>query len=99
MLFEGIHNDASHSGRDKTLWLAKQSFFWNGMEREINERVETCGRCIRRKTTENPRANLVNIKSTKPLEILCIDLLTLEKSKGGFENAKTSLVNQTRSKS
>lgn len=56
------------------------------MEREINERVETCGRCIRRKTTENPRANLVNIKSTKPLEILCIDLLTLKKSKGGFEN-------------
>lgn len=79
--FQGIHNDAGHQGRDKELWLAKQRFVWNCIEKEIKERVETCGRCIRRKTAENPRANLVNIKSTKPLEILCIDFLTLEKSK------------------
>lgn len=25
--FQGIHNDAGHQGRDKTLWLAKQRFF------------------------------------------------------------------------
>lgn len=56
------------------------------MEKEIKERVETCGRCIRRKTTEIPRANLENIKSTKPLELCVLTFITLEKSKGGFEN-------------
>lgn len=35
---------------------------------------------------ENQRAEIVNIKSTKPLEILCIDILALEKSKGDLEN-------------
>lgn len=82
--FQGIHNDAGHQGRDKTLWLAKQRFFRNGMEREIKDRVETCGRCIRRKTTEIPRANLENIKSTKPLEIRCIDFYNFRKVKRRF---------------
>lgn len=38
------------------------------------------------KDSQNARANLVNLIRTKPLEILCIDFLTLEKSKGGYEN-------------
>lgn len=37
--FQGIHNDAGHQGRDKTLWLAKQRFFCNRIEREITKRV------------------------------------------------------------
>ena len=28
---------------------------------------------------------LVNIVSTQPMELVCIDFLTLERSKGGFE--------------
>lgn len=56
------------------------------MEREINERVEICGRCICKKIVENFRVNFVNIKSIKFLEILCIDFLILEKLNGGFEN-------------
>lgn len=54
------------------------------MEKEIKERVETCGRCIRRKTTEIPRANLENVKSTKPLEIRCIDFYNFRKVKRRF---------------
>lgn len=54
------------------------------MEREIKERVETCGRCMCRKTAANPRANLENIKSTKPLEILCIDFYNFRKVKRRF---------------
>ena len=84
--FKGVHNDVGHQGRDITLWLAKQRFFWNGMDSDIKSRVETCGRCVRRKVGDTPRANLINIQSTKPLEILCIDFLSLEWSKCGFEN-------------
>ena len=39
-----------------------------------------------KKVGDTPRANLINIQSTEPLEILCIDFLPLERSKGGFEN-------------
>ena len=59
---KGVHNDVGHQGRDKTLWLAKQRFFWNGMDSDIKSRVETCGRCVRRKVGDTPRANLINIR-------------------------------------
>lgn len=45
-----IHDDVVHPGKDKTLWLAMQRYYWPGMEHEINQKVELCGRCICRKT-------------------------------------------------
>ena len=38
-----------------------------------------------RKSNPGPSAELVNIVSSQPMELVCIDLLTLERSKGGFE--------------
>ena len=59
---KGVHNDVGHQGRDKTLLLAKQRFFWNGMDSDFKSRVEICGRCVRRKVGDTPRANLINIR-------------------------------------
>ena len=38
-----------------------------------------------RKSNPGPSAELVNIVSSQPMELVCIDFLTLERSKGGFE--------------
>ena len=84
--FQGIHRDTGHPGKEKTLWLARQRFFWPGLEREIVQKVENCPRCIRRKTQAKPFAELVPIESTHPMELVCIDFLNLEKSKGGTED-------------
>ena len=81
-----MHDDVGHQGKDKTLWLAKQRFYWPGLEKSVIEKVEGCGRCIRRKTPVRPTAELVPIVTTRPLELLCIDFLGLEKSKGGQEH-------------
>ena len=53
---------------------------------DIKQRVRLCGRCIRRKTAPTKAAELVNITSSAPMELVCIDFLSLEKSKGGHEN-------------
>ena len=45
-----------------------------------------CGRCIRRKTAPIKAAHLVNITSSAPMELVCIDYISLERLKGGFEN-------------
>ena len=48
--------------------------------------VKTCKRCLKRKTFPKPSAELVSIVSIQPMELVCIDFLSLERSKGGFEN-------------
>ena len=56
------------------------------MSQHVAEYTSVCSRCLRRKTPINQKAPLVNIASSAPLEILCIDYLTLEPSKGNIEN-------------
>ena len=86
LVFKSYHDDLGHQGRDRTTSLIKQRFFWPYMNTFIKDRIQSCGRCIRRKTAPLTSAHLVNITSTAPMELVCIDYLSLERSKGGFEN-------------
>ena len=45
-----------------------------------------CERCIKRKSKTDIRAPLINITSTYPLQLVCLDYLTLEPSKGNISN-------------
>ena len=47
--------------------------------------VSQCDRCLRRKAIPH-RAPLVNMTTTQPLEMICVNFLSLEPSKGGIEN-------------
>ena len=86
LAMKGIHDDAGHQGKEKTLWLAKQGFYWPGLEQDINKKVEHCGRCIRRKTPIRPVAELDPIETSRPMQLVCMDFLTLERSKGGYDS-------------
>lgn len=55
------------------------------MDSFIRDKVASCPRCIRRKTPPST-ASLVNLTSSSPMAIVCIDFLSLERSKGGFEH-------------
>ena len=85
-MFKAYHDDLGHQGRDRTLSLMKRRVFWPGMDRYVSDRIEKCGRCTRRKVLPRRAAEMVNIISTAPMEVVCIDYLSLEHSKGGFEN-------------
>lgn len=82
----GLHDDVGHQGRDRTLSLVKSRYYWPGMNKDVERKVSSCANCILRKTRSIKSAELVNISSSQPLEILCLDYLTLEQSKGGYEN-------------
>ncbi|KAF7645578.1 hypothetical protein LDENG_00201750 [Lucifuga dentata] len=57
------------------------------MFQKIKDWCERCERCCFRKTpTAGVRALLVSIHTSAPMELLCVDFLTLQKSKGGTEN-------------
>ena len=55
------------------------------MLNDIKHYIKNCKQCILRKTTPE-RTPLVNIQTHEPLDLVCIDYLTLETSKGGFSN-------------
>ena len=85
-MFKAYHDDLGHQGRDRTLSLMKRRLYWPGMDAFVCQKVQECGRCIRRKILPTRAADMVNIESTSPMEVVCIDYLSLERSKGGFEN-------------
>ena len=86
VVFRALHDSMGHQGRDRTTSLVKQRFFWPGIDEYISRRVDNCDRCTKRKSNPGKSAELVNIMSTAPMEVLCLDYLSLERSKGGFEN-------------
>lgn len=82
----GLHNDMGHPSKDRTLSLLRDRFFWPGMTADTDSWISNCERCIKRKSKTDVRAPLVNISSTYPLELVCLDYLTLEPSKGNISN-------------
>ena len=82
----GLHDEAGHQGRDRTMSLVKSRFYWPGMDGDIEKKVKNCPRCIRRKTQSRNSANLVLVESTYPMDLVCMDFLSLEMSAGGYEN-------------
>ena len=46
----GIHDRAGHQGRVRTLSLARERFFWNGMEKDVANYVHRCEVCRRKNT-------------------------------------------------
>ena len=81
----GCHDDVGHQGRMRTLSLLRERFFWPGMQTEAIQHVLKCTRCLRRKTPSHV-APLQPIHVTQPLELVHMDYLSLEPSKGNIEN-------------
>ena len=84
-VMEMVHDKMGHLGRDKTLGLVQDRFYWSGMSKEVENYIRSCKRCLLRKKPAE-RAPLVNITTTQPLEVVCLDFLSLETSKGGLSN-------------
>lgn len=79
----GVHDEAGHQGQSRTMHLARRRFFWAGIERDIRRYVRCCKHCVVSKTPEpEGRAPLESVKTSTPMELVCIDFWTAENSKG-----------------
>ena len=81
----GCHDQVGHLGQDRVLELLRDRFFWPGMHMNVASYINSCPRCIRRKTQPDT-APLHNIEATHPLELVHLDCLQIEPSKGNIEN-------------
>lgn len=78
-----------HMGIERTLDLARTRFYWPRMAADVEHKIKTCGRCVRRKALPEKAAPLVSIQTFRPLELLCMDFLSLEPD---ISNTKDILV-------
>lgn len=81
----GLHDDVGHPGRDRTVSLLRDRFYWPCMPSDVDDWIKKCGRCVRFKTTVTHKAPLVNIQTSEPLELVCLDFLTLDMAKNGTQ--------------
>lgn len=77
-VLESLHDEMGHMGIERTLDLVRSRFYWPRMAAAVEQKVKTCGRCVRRKAHPEKAAPLVNIQTTRPLELVCMDFLSLE---------------------
>ena len=81
---QGLHDDARHSGVEKTLSLVRDHCFWLTMPKEVEQYVKSCECCIKRKIPPQT-APITPIKATHPLQFVTVDYLTVKKAMD-FEN-------------
>ena len=81
----GIHDECGHLGFDKCISLARTRFYFPFMASSIKNWIDRCDRCLKRKTKQQ-KAEMDSIITTQPLELLCIDFLSIEPDNGGIEN-------------
>ena len=82
---EGCHDQVGHLGQDRVLDLLRDRFYWPGMHADVVSYINSCPRCLRRKSQQD-KAPLVNIETSQPLELVHLDYLKIEPSKGNIEN-------------
>ena len=65
-VLSGIQDEVGHLGRNRSLQLAQDRFFWPKMTKDIETYIKNCPWCLRRKSPK-PVAQLVSISSSQLL--------------------------------
>lgn len=66
-VLKNLHDNMGHLGIERTLDLVRARFFWPKMAGDVEHKIKTCGRCVRRKTLPNKSSPLLNTISSRPL--------------------------------
>ena len=82
---EECYDQVGHLGQDRVLHLLRDRFYWPGMHVDVVSYINSCPRSLCRKSQPD-KAPLLNIEASQPLELIHLDYLKIEPSKGNIEN-------------
>ena len=84
-VLNSYHDQVGHQGIVRTLSLLRERFYWPGMHKQATFYVNKCQNCLKRKANHDV-APLQPIIASQPMELVHIDFLSIEPSKGNIEN-------------
>lgn len=86
MVFQELHVKMGHLGYERVIELCRRRFYWPGMAADVILFVTKKCKCIKsKKPNLEQRAPLKLITTTSPMQMLTVDYLHLDRSKGSFE--------------
>ena len=74
---EACHDNMGHLGIERMTSLLRDRFYWPSMIEDIDHHIRSCTRCLRLKT-QPEKAELNPIITTRPMELVHIDYLTIK---------------------
>lgn len=77
-VFKLLHDEMGHKGWERTHDLMRSRFYWPKMAADVETKIKNCGHCVRGKSPPEKAASLVNIRTSQPMELVCMDFLSLE---------------------
>lgn len=77
-VLKSLHDQSGHLGFDKTYGLIRERFYWPRMKTHVEKYCKNVPRCIQRKTLPKRVAELSHLNSEGPMDLICMDFLTIE---------------------
>ncbi|XP_075451032.1 uncharacterized protein LOC142492246 [Ascaphus truei] len=86
LVLKSLHDEHGHLGVEKTFGLVRDRFFWPKMREAVEQHCRRCSRCIQRKTLPTRAAPMAHLKSSGPMDLVCMDFLCIEPDSRGIGN-------------
>ena len=86
LVFTELHVNMGHVGKDRTLQLIRDRFYWPKMEGDVTRFVTKVCSCVKRKKPHRvPVATMQTFSSAALLELIGLDFLHLGICNGGYQ--------------
>lgn len=84
---EGCHEGWGHQGVVRTCSLLRRRVYWPKMAAAVRRHIGKCQQCVLAKATQPvPRVPMRHLLAFRPLEILAIDFVKIDRGRGGYED-------------
>ena len=86
LVLKQLHNEMGHLGAERVTSLVRDRFYWPYLQRDSEHYITHKCTCLKDKRPNvQQKAPLIPIVTAEPFELVSLDFLHLEKSKGGYE--------------